>query len=132
MAELIDFLRRRRGLAAILLVLAQMLTASGAFAEELTFRFTNRVAAPLFVELYSNDRQKIWPKEGRLFILADAAPRKLSVSCDPGEKICYGAWIEGDITRFWGVGHEGKAGCDDCCRYCEAPSINSVYQVVFK
>ncbi len=105
---------------------------SVAGSEELSFRFTNKAATPVWVKLFSSDRLKDWPDDGRLFILADSSPRKFSVGCEPGERICYGAWIEGDITRYWGSGNEGKFDCDNCCRICEIPAESPLYQVIFR
>ncbi len=118
--------------AVLFSLLALQLAATPAIANEMTFRFTNHAASPVLVKLYSRDRLKSWPDDGRQFMLADRAPKKLSVSCELGEKICFGAWVEGDFDRFWGAGYEGKTDCDDCCRICEIPSETPVYKVTFK
>lgn len=101
-------------------------------ADELSFRFTNQVSAPVLVKLFSSDRLKEWPDDGSLFILADRSPRKFSIGCELGERICYGAWIEGDFSRYWGAGHEGKRECDNCCEICEIPSKSPLHQVKFQ
>ncbi len=126
--------RCTRSVFAVLLVVAAAVLASAphANAEVLSFRFTNRVSTPVWVKLFSNDRLKDWPDDGRLFILSDRSPRKYSVDCELGERICYGAWIEGDFSRFWGAGHEGKHDCDDCCEICEISAETPLHQVIFQ
>lgn len=123
--------RHMLGFALILCALWAM-PAHGGDQSEITFRFTNQAASPVLVRLYSADRDLTWPRDGQLFILADRAPRKFAVGCELGEQICYGAWVEGDFTRFWGAGHEGKAVCDDCCRICEENAEMPLYQVEFQ
>ncbi|MEZ5810443.1 MAG: hypothetical protein R3D45_03425 [Rhizobiaceae bacterium] len=100
-------------------------------AGEMRFRFTSHAPSPVLVRLFSGDRLQSWPDDGGLFILADRSPRKFSVSCKTGERICYGAWIEGDITRFWGAGDEGRHDCDDCCHICEPAGKSPRHQVIF-
>lgn len=125
-------LRRRQFVAVFGLIAGMMLVSLGARAEEITFRFVSQVSSPVWVKLFSDEGQKSWPEDGRLFILADSSPQKFTVPCEPGERVCYGAWIEGDFSRYWGAGHEGKKNCDDCCRICEIPSESQLHQVTFK
>lgn len=99
---------------------------------EMTLRFTNHAQTPVLVELYSPDRAKSWPDDGQLFLLDDSSPRKFTIGCELGEKICYGAWQEGDINHSWGAGYEGKKDCDDCCHICEAQSLMPLYQVTLR
>ena len=42
----------------------------------------------------------------------------MSVACEEGEKICYGAWIEGDQNTYWGAGPNNPQECEDCCYVC--------------
>lgn len=119
-------------LAAAGLFAGLTLVSTGAAAEEMTFRFVSHVASPVWVELYSAENQRSWPEDGQLFILADSSPRKFTVPCEQGERICYGAWVEGDVSQFWGAGHEGKKNCDDCCRICEIPAETQLHQVTIR
>ncbi|MEX0347614.1 MAG: hypothetical protein AB3N20_22010 [Rhizobiaceae bacterium] len=119
--------------AALLAVgIVSTVVAPIAQAAEISFRFTNHLSSPVWVKLFSSDRLKDWPDDGRLFILADSSPRNFSVGCELGERICYGAWIEGDITHYWGSGNEGKFDCDNCCTICEIPAESPLYQVTFR
>ena len=118
--------------AVLFSLITVQLLATPTFASDMTFRFTSHSASPVLVELYSRDRLKIWPDDGRQFLLADSTPKKFSVSCELGEKICFGAWVEGNFDRSWGAGYEGKADCDDCCRICEIPAESPLYQVTFR
>lgn len=117
-----------RGLAALSVLMA---LAAVSRAEEMRFRFTSHAPSPVLVKLFSSDRLKHWPDDGSLFLLADSSPKKFTITCEAGERICYGAWVEGDIATFWGAGDEGKQDCDDCCRICEPIGKPPLHQVVF-
>ncbi len=125
---------RGMGRIAVFAMMAATALASGlpaGAAERMTFRLTNQAKFPVWVEFYSSDRLKQWPDDGRLFILADSAPKKFTVPCELGERICYGAWKEGDVTHDWGAGYEGRKDCDDCCHICEPNSEMPEYPVTF-
>ncbi len=122
--------RKQAALCTSLLAVTTLVFAAS--AGEMTFRLTNQAASPVQVEFFSRDRLKSWPEEGRLFILADSAPQKFMIPCNRGEKICYGAWIEGQITRSWGAGFEGKKACDNCCQICDTKAKSPLYQVSFR
>ena len=70
------------------------------------------------VELYSQDREYVWPGNDEVYLLDDGETKTMSVECDEGESICYGAWIQGDQNTFWGVGPDNSQKCDNCCYIC--------------
>jgi hypothetical protein len=41
------------------------------------------------------------------------------LSCVAGERVCYGAWIDGQpLGPYWGVGRNGDSRCSSCCVVC--------------
>lgn len=130
----LEFLNTMHARPAIAWLVGIMLSGGpiSVAAEEMTFRLTNHVRSPVWVEFHSRDRLKRWPDDGRLFILADSSPKRFTVPCSPGEQICYGAWIEGQVTESWGAGYNRRVDCDDCCHICEIESESPLYQVSFR
>ena len=69
----------------------------------------------LGVVFYSESRSgQAWPGSGQEYILEK--DRTYRLTCTRGEKICFGAWRDGQ-TKHWGVGH-GNQGCANCCVTC--------------
>jgi hypothetical protein len=90
-----------------------------ASSAEVTFQMQNNHPNAVEVELYSQDRADyVWPGNGEVYILDDGETKTMPISCKEGEKICYGAWIQGDKQTYWGVGPGNGETCDDCCYTC--------------
>jgi hypothetical protein len=98
--------------------LACMLTASVASAADVTFQMQNSHPNAVEVELYSQDRDHVWPGNNEIYLLDDGETKTMALSCNEGEKICYGAWIKGDRETYWGVGPGNAQTCSDCCYTC--------------
>jgi hypothetical protein len=117
-----------RPIAAVaLLVVTAWLAGAPARAADVTFMMQNNHPNAVEVELYSQDRDHVWPGKGEVFVLDDGETKQMPLSCKEGEKICYGAWIQGDRDTYWGVGPDNKESCDDCCYTCtggETETIN--------
>jgi hypothetical protein len=92
---------------------------TGATAEELTFRFRNDHKNIVNVELYSDDRNHVWPGNNEVYTLTDGRPKDVHIACQRGEKICYGAWVKGTESASWGTGRGGKGECKSCCYSCD-------------
>ena len=97
---------------------ACLLSASPVSAADVTFEMKNSHPNAVEVELYSQDRDYVWPGNGEVFLLDDGETKSMPLSCNEGEKICYGAWISGDRETYWGVGPDNKEACEDCCYTC--------------
>ncbi|RKE86572.1 hypothetical protein DFO46_3386 [Rhizobium sp. AG855] len=110
------------GMAAGLVLAA----VAPAFAADVTFVMRNDHPNAVEVELYSQDRDYVWPGNNQVFYLNDGETKQIPLSCEEGEKICYGAWIEGDKQSYWGVGPENAATCDDCCYTCEGGQTEQI------
>ncbi len=100
---------------AVLLMACVMRPASAA---ELTWHFQSDYPYTVDVELFSQDRNHVWPGNDRVWSLDDYATHDISISCMYGEKICYGASARGNSSTYWGVGPEGNEGCENCCARC--------------
>lgn len=109
----------RRFIAAGLFALVSIFGSTGfSFAGDFTFNMKNSHPNALRVELYSQDRDHVWPGGGEDYYLDDGEEKEMSLACEEGEAICYGAWIDGDETTYWGVGPGNSQRCEDCCYTC--------------
>ncbi|MBU0739771.1 MAG: hypothetical protein KJ981_06500 [Alphaproteobacteria bacterium] len=101
--------------------------AAPALAADVTFFMRNDHPNAVEVELYSQDRDHVWPGDNQVFYLDDGETKEIPLSCEEGETICYGAWISGDKQSYWGVGPDNAENCENCCYTCtggETEQIN--------
>lgn len=112
--------------AAAALLAALAAPSASALAADVTFMMQNNHPNAVEVELYSQDRNYVWPGNGEVFVLDDGETKQMPLSCNEGEKICYGAWIKGDQETYWGVGPGNKEACDDCCYTCTGGSTETI------
>lgn len=90
-----------------------------AAADSLVFRFQSQHANIVDVELYSDDRRgHVWPGRNEIYVLDDYSTKRISISCRYGESICYGAWVRGRTSTYWGVGYKNRNRCSNCCYQC--------------
>ena len=118
----------RRTVASLLSFCAVCLLPSlgPAMAADVTFVIRNNHPNAVRVELYSQDRDHVWPGKGQDFYLDDGEAREMSLACEEGEQICYGAWIDGDEDTYWGVGPNNAETCEDCCYVCEGGETEEI------
>ena len=119
------FLRAARGVAAGL-ALCLFAAVPSALADDITFVMQNEHPNALEVELYSQDRDHVWPGGGQVYYLDDGETKTMPLACDAGETICYGAWISGDKGTYWGVGPDNGQACDTCCFTCEGGETEQI------
>lgn len=112
--------------AAAGLLAAQFAMSMPASAADVTFMMQNNHPNALEVELYSQDRNHVWPGNGEVYILDDGETKQMPLSCEEGERICYGAWIMGDRNTYWGVGPGGEEACSDCCYTCTGGATETI------
>ena len=112
--------------AAAGLLAAQLAMSIPASAADVTFMMQNNHPNALEVELYSQDRNHVWPGDGQVYILDDGEAKQMPLSCEEGERICYGAWIMGDRNTYWGVGPGGEEACSDCCYTCTGGATETI------
>ena len=108
--------------AALLFTLA---AAAPAVAETITFRVVAKHQNIVDVEFYSRTRNVVWPGNNRVYSIQDFNQHSYKLNCQPGEKICYGAWVRGNQTIYWGQGAGGKNACRNCCYTCDG-GVNDV------
>ncbi len=117
-------LAARRVAAALLFGLFAFVPV--AFADDITFVMNNQHPNALEVELYSQDRDHVWPGGGQVYLLDDGETKTMPLACESGETICYGAWISGDQGTYWGVGPGNKQECETCCFTCEGGETEEI------
>lgn len=116
-----------RALLAIALAASALAGMSAAAsASDVTFQMKNSHPNAVRVELYSQSRDHVWPGGGEDYYLDDGETKEMSLACEEGESICYGAWIDGDENTYWGVGPGGKQKCEDCCYTCTGGNTEEI------
>jgi hypothetical protein len=84
-----------------------------------TFKFTNDARFTIYMKMYSQNRNQVWPGAARHFVFDDNQEKVARLACQVGEKICYGGGYRTDGTgTYWGVGYRGNMGCRGCCLTC--------------
>jgi hypothetical protein len=82
----------------------------------MTWSFNNTPPNVVYLQLYGPDSKNVWPAPDKYYKLDGSKAHKTKIRCSLGEKICYGAWTDGDTS--WGVGKGNKSVCQDCCVTC--------------
>ena len=113
------------GLKRILLALAIALTpvATIALAEDISFGIKNDSDFDIQIEFYSQDRNHAWPGGDQAYNLSSGDSNSYKLACRSGEKVCYGAWVKGKQSTYWGVGLNNKQSCDACCIQCDGSDL---------
>lgn len=108
-----------RGKLLMFALVAACTAPAMSLAETLTWKMRSYHRNAVEVQFYSESRNHVWPGVGRVYALRDYDIHTYRISCIQGEKICYGAWVAGDATSYWGVGKDNRSGCRDCCYTCD-------------
>jgi len=109
---------------------AMMLVSYAAYAQNFTFYMTKQYSGTISVTFYSETRNHEWPGGDQVFVMHNNQRYSFPLSCQNGEKICYGAWIRGNPDKYWGVGQHKRFGCSNCCYVCDGGytrTINLLY-----
>jgi hypothetical protein len=111
--------------AIIALVLAVF--SGSATAADMHFYMKNRQDHGVAVELFSQDRDKVWPGDDKVYFLDAREKKAVPVTCEAGERICYGAWINGNDRISFGVGPDNdQPPCQYCCFLCVEKSTQDI------
>ncbi len=97
-----------------------------ATADEMTFFMKNDHPRAVVVELFGQDTGKQWPGNDKVYLLEKGGRKSVTVDCSEGERICYGAWVNGDDRTFWGVGPDNDRACETCCSICVGKTTEPV------
>ena len=104
----------------VLAGLATGLMPSMASAAKLTWHVRSEHPKVTSLEFYSQDRDYVWPGDNEVYVIDDYDEHTYTLSCNKGEKICYGAWVRNNSDSYWGSGYDGEQACEDCCFSCGA------------
>ena len=113
-------------LAGLALACSSAAFASSAIAADVTFVMRNEHPYAVRVELYSQDRNHVWPGGSQDYYLDDGETKEMSLACNQGETICYGAWVDGDEDTYGGVGPGNSEDCSDCCYVCDGGETEEI------
>ena len=113
-------------LAALVLVTAQVFVTGAAMAESMTWRFRSHHPNIVDLQLYASARNHLWPGNGRVWSLKDYASHSVQINCLRGEKVCYGAWVRGTASSYWGGGRGNRKNCSSCCYICGRTSMTPI------
>jgi hypothetical protein len=83
-----------------------------------TFKLTNKADYVIMVKFFSQTRNWQWPAPGKHYNLDDSEQHEFRLSCQSGEKICYGGSETASDKTHWGVGYKGDKACAGCCITC--------------
>ena len=90
----------------------------GGAATQQTWTVKSMYQYKVQIAFYARERNHEWPGNGQAWDLNDYNNHTYTLNCRRGEKICFGAWVTGNSSKFWGVGFGGKQGCASCCFVC--------------
>ena len=114
-----ELFRRLSGLAALLLV-----TVTPAYAADMGFVLENEHSRAVVIELHG--KETVWPGNDKVYLIDPGAIKEVTISCTPGERICYGAWINGNDSINYGVGPDNDRPCHDCCSICVGHTMETI------
>lgn len=110
----------------IRVLLALLVASSPAAAAEMTFFMKNQNPRAVVVELFGQETGTRWPGNDKVFLLEKTERKSVPIECRAGEKICYGAWLNGNDSVFWGVGPDNDEPCDTCCSICVEKTTETI------
>jgi hypothetical protein len=86
----------------------------------ITFNIVDNTSVMLSIAFYSQNRfQTGWPGWDRSWTVVNHE-NTYTLSCQAGERICFGAWPVGDVnSSYWGVGPRNQYPCKNCCYVCD-------------
>lgn len=119
----------RFGLTIVLVALVAALAGpwtGAARADTLNWTFSSEHPSIVDLEFYSQDRNHVWPGNNKVYVIDDYAQHSYSLSCSSGERICYGAWVRGNSSVYWGAGMNDAYGCSTCCAVCGSGAVEAI------
>jgi hypothetical protein len=90
----------------------------GGSATSMTWTVKSMYKYRVQIAFYSRARNHEWPGNGQAWDLNDYNDHTYTLNCRRGERVCFGAWVTGNASKYWGVGFGGKQGCSTCCFIC--------------
>ena len=93
------------------------------YAADMGFVLQNEHTRAVAIELHG--KETVWPGHDKVYLLDPGAIKEVTISCTPGERICYGAWINGNDSINYGVGPDNDRTCHNCCAICVAHTMET-------
>ncbi|MFN3673767.1 MAG: hypothetical protein ACK4VM_17815 [Bosea sp. (in: a-proteobacteria)] len=100
-----------------------------AAADTMTWKLRSFSKNAIEVSFYSQNRRNEWPGGGKVYVNRTYDVVDYKISCIKGEKVCYGAWLQGNSSRYWGVGKGNQQKCADCCYTCGGNTVTKVHNL---
>jgi hypothetical protein len=95
--------------------------------KNMIWNIKNSFTSGVEVKFFAQGRKATWPSEaGKIFAIDPGKAMDITIqACIETEQICYGAWAAGQPNgKYWGVGSDGKKGCQGCCHSCKAGKVS--------
>jgi hypothetical protein len=89
-----------------------------AYSGDVTFTLSDQGVYSVQVKVFSQSRNWQWPSATTHYDLKDDGKHSIHISCQNGEKVCYGASYSANNKTYWGVGLKGDKPCAGCCLTC--------------
>lgn len=118
--------RAKKLILAVAMCVAALVPVATASAAELQWHIRSEYDRPVSLEFYSQNRNHVWPGNNEVYVIRDYDVHNYTLTCNNGEKICYGAWERNNSSSYWGSGYDGKQSCDSCCFTCGAGDTPTV------
>jgi hypothetical protein len=71
------------------------------------------------VRLFDKTNNLLWPSASQYWRTGPGGSVDVPIACQRGARICYGAATDPQTTSYWGIGLDGRQGCDSCCFTCD-------------
>jgi hypothetical protein len=110
----------------LLLFLLLAFARPGAACADMLFYVKNGSGSAVAVEVFSQDRDQVWPGGDQVWLFEPGQKKTVPISCSGGEHICYGAWVNGNDRIWWGVGPDGDRDCKGCCLICLSHGMQEI------
>jgi hypothetical protein len=101
-----------------------LLTVGATHAADMGYVLQNEHSRSVAIELHGKDQT--WPGGDQVYLLDPGDIKEVTISCTPGERICYGAWINGDDRIAFGVGPDNDRTCHNCCSICVGHTMETI------
>ncbi len=115
-----------KGMRGLVLLGLFVLGAAPVAAADMSLYVKNQRSDGVALELFSRDRDTVWPGGDKVFLLDSRARKSVPISCNQGERLCWGAWVNGNDRLSAGVGPDNDQPCDTCCFICVEHSTETI------
>lgn len=112
-------MRRYSAVFVLSLGIAMLAPATSSVAQEgMTMFIRNLQPRAVVVEFHGRKSGTVWPGDTKVYLLDKDERKSVTISCQAGENVCFGAWANGNDRISYGVGPDDDQTCSECCRIC--------------